>query len=365
MGPIAANAESIESLEQKENQLLEQSQSISADVQTALDSVNQKYQEVESLKVKISENEATLADTQAAIEETEQTIEYRKEIIAERLKSLQLNRTNENKLAVLLQSSSVQEFVSGLYAITMLQSAEKEEITGLQEETEKLQELEAKVTATQEELETSEATLEEEANALDTQISSLQTQLANNQTALAEISKSKAVETQRLEAEEARKAAEKAEAEKQAAEASAQAENQVKQETTESTNSTSSNGNSNAGSSNSGSESSSNNNSTENNNNQSSGKVLYMESTAYSYKEAGASYYTALGIDLRENPQVVAVDTSVIPLGTLVEVEGYGVAIAGDTGGAIKGNIIDVHLTSVDACHDWGRRFNVKVTILG
>lgn len=96
----------------------------------------------------------------------------------------------------------------------------------------------------------------------------------------------------------------------------------------------------------------------------STGKVLYMESTAYSYTEPGLSYYTALGIDLRQNSQVVAVDPNVIPLGTLVEVEGYGIALAADTGGAIKGNILDVHFGSVEACRQWGRRFNVKVTIL-
>ena len=46
------------------------------------------------------------------------------------------------------------------------------------------------------------------------------------------------------------------------------------------------------------------------------------------------------GINLRANPnlKVIAVDPSVIPLGSKVWVEGYGYAVAGDTGGAIKGN---------------------------
>lgn len=91
---------------------------------------------------------------------------------------------------------------------------------------------------------------------------------------------------------------------------------------------------------------------------------MMMESTAYSYAEAGASYFTASGTDLRKNPQAVAVDPSVIPLGTVVEVQGYGVALALDTGGAIKGNIIDVHFPTVDQCTSWGRR-QVKVTIRG
>ena len=59
----------------------------------------------------------------------------------------------------------------------------------------------------------------------------------------------------------------------------------------------------------------------------------------------------------------IAVDPSVIPLGTLVEVQGYGVALALDTGGAIKGNIIDVHFPTVAQCKVWGRRM-VQVRIL-
>lgn len=57
---------------------------------------------------------------------------------------------------------------------------------------------------------------------------------------------------------------------------------------------------------------------------------------------------------------VVAVDPKVIPLGTKLYVEGYGNAISGDTGGAIKGNKIDVFLPDRDSCMKWGRR-KVKV----
>ncbi|NFL86786.1 DUF348 domain-containing protein [Clostridium botulinum] len=52
----------------------------------------------------------------------------------------------------------------------------------------------------------------------------------------------------------------------------------------------------------------------------------------------------------------IAVDPSVIPLGSKVYVEGYGYAIAADTGGAIKGNIIDLYLDSSNECIKWGRR---------
>ena len=94
-----------------------------------------------------------------------------------------------------------------------------------------------------------------------------------------------------------------------------------------------------------------------------SGRTIQMESTGYSYAEAVNTFFTATGIDLRQNPMVVAVDPSVIPLGSIVEVSGYGIAIAGDTGGAIKGNIVDCHFPTVEQCIQWGRR-SVTVTVM-
>ena len=52
----------------------------------------------------------------------------------------------------------------------------------------------------------------------------------------------------------------------------------------------------------------------------------------------------------------IAVDPSVIPLGSKVYVEGYGYAIASDTGGAINGNRVDLYLNSTSECINWGRR---------
>lgn len=95
------------------------------------------------------------------------------------------------------------------------------------------------------------------------------------------------------------------------------------------------------------------------------GQTMMMEATAYSCNEGfiGGGNLTAMGQDLRVDPMAIAVDPSVIPLGTKLYVEGYGEAIASDTGGAIKGNIIDLHFSDVAACINWGRR-QVAVTIL-
>ncbi|MHC5269449.1 3D domain-containing protein [Enterococcus sp. LJL98] len=364
LAPIAVSADTMDSLNKEEVRLQQESQAISQEVQNALTKVNQTYQAVESLKGDIAENEALLVTTQEEIKTTEEAIERRKANVAERLRHLQVNRVNENKLLKLLDSSSLQELVNGIYAITILQNAEKEVVEGLEAETEKLKKLETTVSETKTSLVANQAALEEEANTLDVRVKDLQAELANNQTALSAVANSKAVELARIEAEEARKkeaAAQKKAEEKAQAEAKKQeSTNQGPSTTTPETSQPSQ-----PKPEQPKPETPSTPNPPVTENQPSSGKkVLYMESTAYSYKEAGSSFYTAMGIDLRENPQVVAVDPSVIPLGTIVEVEGYGVAIAADTGGAIKGNILDVHLTSVEACHAWGRKFNVKVTIL-
>lgn len=94
-------------------------------------------------------------------------------------------------------------------------------------------------------------------------------------------------------------------------------------------------------------------------------KEVYVEATAYTAYCAGCSGTTAMGIDLRANPdiKVIAVDPSVIPLGSKVYVEGYGYAIAADTGGAIKGHRIDVFIPDKSEVKQWGRK-QVKVTVL-
>lgn len=99
----------------------------------------------------------------------------------------------------------------------------------------------------------------------------------------------------------------------------------------------------------------------------SGGQTITMESTAYSSDPAdslGGGHITATGQNLLENPMAVAVDPNVIPLGTRLYIEGYGEAYAVDTGGAIRGNIIDVHFSTAAQCYAWGRR-QVQVTILG
>lgn len=91
---------------------------------------------------------------------------------------------------------------------------------------------------------------------------------------------------------------------------------------------------------------------------------MKVEATAYTSNCNGCSGITYTGIDLKANPnaKVVAVDPSIIPLGSKVYVEGYGEAIAGDTGGAIKGNRIDVFIDSKEDVREFGRK-NIDIYV--
>lgn len=94
-------------------------------------------------------------------------------------------------------------------------------------------------------------------------------------------------------------------------------------------------------------------------------RTMTMTATAYTAECDGCSGITATGINLLNdrNKKVVAVDPDIIPLGSLVYVEGYGEAIAGDVGGAIKGNKIDIHVPTKEEAFQWGVR-EVTVEII-
>ena len=83
-------------------------------------------------------------------------------------------------------------------------------------------------------------------------------------------------------------------------------------------------------------------------------EAILMIATAYTADCAGCGGMTALG--RRAGHGIVAVDPRVIPLGTRLYIPGYGIAIAGDTGGAIVGDRIDLGFDSLREAVLFGRR---------
>ncbi|GMC01806.1 peptidase M23 [Enterococcus thailandicus] len=357
--PLVTQAESLDSLNEKEQVAKRQGEEISVEVQVALNDVNEKYQEVEKIKQEIVQNKKTIDQSKQEIKETEATIEKRKEAVAQRLKDVQINGSNERNLQALLDAETVAEFINRAYAVRVLHQAEKDKIASLDNQRQKLVDLNQKLEDTQTSLKDNQVSLEVEADSLNEKVDSLKQKLTDNQVTLSEIAKNKEAEKTRIATENAKKeAAEKQakeEAQKQAEKAKEEAKEEAQKLAAE-----------NAEKETEPAKEESNEKPKEDTSKEevpTSGATRMMESTAYSYSEPGSGHITASGLDLYDNPQAIAVDPSVIPLNSIVNVEGYGVAIAADTGGAIKGNIIDVHFTTVEKCVAWGRR-QVKVTVM-
>lgn len=96
-------------------------------------------------------------------------------------------------------------------------------------------------------------------------------------------------------------------------------------------------------------------------------KKLNVQSTAYTSHEAGdvlAGQWgglTAMGTKARVG--VIAVDPNIIPLGSSVYIPALGMtARAEDTGGAIKGYIIDIYFNTLTECNNWGRK-NIDIYV--
>lgn len=88
-----------------------------------------------------------------------------------------------------------------------------------------------------------------------------------------------------------------------------------------------------------------------------------FKATAYtkSAEEETLDGITASGVPVSRG--ITSIDPKVIPLGTKLYIEGYGYAIAADTGGAIKGNRIDLYMETKEEAFKFGRK-KVKVWIV-
>jgi len=84
------------------------------------------------------------------------------------------------------------------------------------------------------------------------------------------------------------------------------------------------------------------------------GAALHVIATAYTSSCYGCSGYTASGARARLG--IIAVDPRIIPLGTHLFIPGYGRAVAGDTGGAIRGHRVDLGFENVASAVRFGSR---------
>lgn len=322
---------------------LKQTQDNKKQIQGKVDNLNKQIDDiikkVDNNKKDMNKIDQDIKNTQAKLQTVEEHSKKQEDLFKKRLRAIYISGGANDYLEVILGSRSLSDLISSMDSLSTVMKYDNNLAAQLQEQKDNIT---------------------KQKEALNYENNKLAALKANNEATLANLSNSikeqnqllaqvTAKENDLIAQQKAREAAEAAAA--QAAEkarelAAQQAANASKQVASNNPNSTSSpiainrGGSSPMGFSN----------------------ALDMEATAYS--DDG---FTASGDRTSRNPNgysTIAVDPRVIPLGSRVYVEGYGYAVASDTGSAIQGNIIDLFVPSQAEALSWGRR-SVKVYIVG
>ena len=337
-GTVVAHAESskeaLHSVEQELEQKANEKNSINQEIEKI-------KQEMDSLQSYIAQNKQALADTQKRIVETQQMIEKKKEeivalqdkihnrkdVMKSRLVALQEDEKLNVAINVILESKSVGDLIQRANAVTTLFSADNAIIEDQENDLTQIEKDKEEIAKHEEQLAVEQDTLAKQQNELALNLQKHQESLTVMQQKYSQVDQQMAGIQAELKAaqEKVRQEQEAVKVMSAASKPAAPAAPAPKP-----TN---------------------------------NAKEMYVTSTAYSYQSSGSITY--MGYNIKENPnmKLIAVDPSVIPLGSKVWVEGYGVAIAGDTGGAIKGHKIDVLMPNNAKAFAWGRK-TVKVVIL-
>lgn len=336
----AVSASSLENIQNKKSEVQAEVTELEKNINDRLAEASELSIALNKLNEEIAEHESSIAQAEEDIQKQEQVVTERYEHTAGQLQAMQTSEVNRNIVLSILQAESITDFFNTVYAAAMLTGASEDRLNEAQQEQEKLTDLQDELFTHKVELDDKKASTLEQQEALDETLQELRTTLAANQDALDNLSAEEAQAREAIAAEQRREA--------QAAQ-STQTSTVVASSSQSNSNNTSS------------APASEPAQAPQESNNE-AGSWMSFQATGYSTQQPGLSTHTAMGIDLRVNPRVIAVDPSLIPLGSLVEVQGMGVYVAGDTGGAINGRIIDIHFTTVSQALSWGRRtVNIRV----
>ncbi|MEK5379106.1 3D domain-containing protein [Niallia sp. FSL W8-0635] len=355
-----------ETLNKAKNQLNQNEQLINekeAEKQKTLKELEAVQEDLKSVETVMQQNKEKIANLQAKIEETQQQIEKKKEeivvledkvlarkdVMKERLVSLQNTDQTNVVLEVLLNAKDFADFISRATAISIIFDGDKNILDQQEADLKKIEEEKLAIDQQEEELTGQYDQLAASQNELQQNLAKRKDAVSAVQKKFASISK----EVQLAESQKNAVLAQISEAESALKKEQAEVKQNtvVKVSTSDKVASVSSEPKSSSSKKSSSKSSSSND-------------VMYVTATAYSHQDTKADI-TALGYNIKKNKnmKLIAVDPAVIPLGSKVWVEGYGEAIAGDTGGAIKGHKIDVLMSSSSKAKAWGRK-TVKIKIL-
>lgn len=333
---VSGLCDSVADIQAKQESVKKQLDQNSNELSGKMDEINQVYQKLSDLEGKKKETEQRITQTQTKLQQAQQEKKNRVKDAKERLCELQKRQGTNTSLSILEKSTSLTQWLRSMIALQRLQSVYNDSLAAVKQSIVDISQAKEQLQGYQSNLASQERQVNDQKAVLDSQMSDLKKKIADGQSEMKQLADR---EQQAKAMEEAQKKAAEEEAQKQ------QASNQKQQVQQTSTKTVD---NSEAATS---------------ADNVSGSKTLTMSATAYSTEANGMGTYSATGINLKQHPSCVAVDPSVIPLGSIIWVSGYGVSVAGDTGTAIKGNIIDLHFATVAQSMAWGRR-TVTVKIL-
>lgn len=334
---VVGLCDSVADIQAKQESVKKQLDQNSNELSGKMDEINQVYQKLSDLEGKKKETEQRITQTQAKLQQAQQEKKNRVRDAKERLCELQKRQGTNTSLSILEKSTSLTQWLRSMIALQRLQSVYNDSLAAVKQSIVDISQAKEQLQGYQSNLASQERQVNDQKAVLDSQMSDLKKKIADGQSEMKQLADR---EQQAKAMEEAQKKAAEEEAQKQQ-----QASNQKQQVQQTSTKTVD---NSEAATS---------------ADNVSGSKTLTMSATAYSTEANGMGTYSATGINLKQHPSCVAVDPSVIPLGSIIWVSGYGVSVAGDTGTAIKGNVIDLHFSTVAQSMAWGRR-TVTVKIL-
>ena len=329
---VAGLCDSVADIQAKQESVKKQLDQNSNELSGKMDEINQVYQKLSDLEGKKKETEQRITQTQTRLQQAQQEKKNRVRDAKERLCELQKRQGTNTSLSILEKSTSLTQWLRNMIALQRLQSVYNDSLAAVKQSIVDISQAKEQLQGYQSNLASQERQVNDQKAVLDSQMSDLKKKIADGQSEMKQLADR---EQQAKAMEEAQKKAAEEEAQKQK-------QQQVQQTSTKTVD------NSEAATS---------------ADNVSVSKTLTMSATAYSTEANGMGTYSATGINLKQHPSCVAVDPSVIPLGSIIWVSGYGVSVAGDTGTAIKGNIIDLHFATVAQSMAWGRR-TVTVKIL-
>ena len=316
---------------------------IQAELEASLTTVNQVYQKAYASKQAVADGESKIAELTSQIAKTDDEIQARQAVMAAQMRQAQTENVASSFITTIMSSNNFSDMITRMVSLTTYRQMQNEKV-------EQLDQLKTASTQLKADLESQQVQLKENAKAyaseyaqLESKLDGLRTQMADNQAQMTELSSSKAAEEKRQADAAAREKA-KATAEPRPSQPANTGQANPKPDT-----------NNSGGSS-----------PAPITPDTTTGNSMTVSTTGYSSDGADGmtpGHITATGIDLWVNPMCVAVDPSVIPLGSMVEVPGYGIAIAGDTGGAIKGYKVDLHFKTTKEAINWGRR-SVTIKVL-